>query len=163
MDRTKIIEVLDVIQDQISKHDNAYLRVQTEQFVPKYETSGSAGLDLAANNGEPIKIKPGEVVKIPTGVRVHIPQGYFGAIYPRSSTGVKKQLMLANTVGIIDSDYRGEILLFFTNVGNNTKTINKGDRLAQMIIQPYYQAPIRIVDSLEETERGEGGFGSTGE
>ena len=100
--------------------------------------------------------------KINTGLRVQIPQGFFGAVYPRSSTGVKMQLMLANTVGVIDSDYRGEIMIFMYNYGNDPQVIKNGDRIAQLVIQPYERCELVQVESLDETDRGESGFGSTG-
>lgn len=138
------------------------LKMVTEKFKPTYATEGSAGFDLYCNNDEPITVGPNEVVKVPTGIKVAIPEGYFGAIYPRSSTGIKHRITLANTTGIIDSDYRGPIQIFFVNNSDKTHTINNGDRLAQMIIQPYVKVDIELVDSLDETERGEGGIGSTG-
>ncbi|MFL8968940.1 dUTP diphosphatase [Helcococcus kunzii] len=138
------------------------LKMVTEKFTPTYATEGSAGFDLYCNNEEPIVVKPNEVVKIPTGIKVSIPEGYFGAVYPRSSAGIKHRITLANTVGIIDSDYRGDIQIFFVNESDKEYTINNGDRLAQMIIQPYVRSEIEIVDSLDETKRGEGGIGSTG-
>ena len=107
-------------------------------------------------------IRPGETKKIHTGIKVAIPEGYFGGVYPRSSTGVKRNLMLANTIGVIDSDYRGEIMMFIYNYGSSDQIIKNGDRLAQLIIQPYQRFDIELVDELDETDRGEGGFGSTG-
>ena len=138
------------------------LKVQTENTLPAYGTEHSAGLDLYCSNIEDIVIKPNEVKSVPTGLKVEIPQGYFAAIYPRSSTGVKRHLMLANTVGIIDSDYRGEIKVFFYNYGKEEQVIKNNDRLAQMIIHPYEKVQIEKVDILSESDRGEGGFGSTG-
>lgn len=138
------------------------MQIVTENFVPKYATDGSAGFDLYCNNEEPIIAKKNELVEIPTGMRVAIPVGYFAAIYPRSSAGIKHRIKLANTVGVIDSDYRGEIKLFFVNESDKEVVINKGDRLAQMIIQPYVKVDLEVVDSLDETDRGEGGIGSTG-
>lgn len=134
----------------------------TENFTPKYATTGSAGFDLFCNNKEDIIAKPNEVVKIPTGIKMSIPEGYFGAIYPRSSAGIKSRISLANSTGIIDSDYRGEIILFLVNNGDKELVISNGDRLVQMVIQPFVQVDIELVDSLDETERGEGGIGSTG-
>ena len=113
------------------------LKIVTENKVPAYQTSESAGIDLYCSNEKDIEIKPKETVKINTGLKVQIPKGYFGAVYPRSSTGVKKHLMLANTIGVIDSDYRGEIMIYFYNYGENTQVIKNGDRLAQLVIQPY--------------------------
>lgn len=138
------------------------LKIVSENFTPSYGTDQSAGIDLPCSNEEDIIIKPKETVKVHTGIRVAIPDGYFGGVYPRSSTGVKRNLMLANTIGVIDSDYRGEIMMFFYNFGDSEQVIKKGDRLAQLIIQPYQRFDIKIVDELDETDRGEAGFGSTG-
>ena len=138
------------------------LQMVTEEFVPKYATNGSAGFDLFCNNDEDIIAKPNEVVKVPTGIKISIPEGYFGAVYPRSSAGIKHRISLANTTGIIDSDYRGEVKLFLVNNSDKDYVISKGDRLAQLVIQPFVQVDIEIVDSLDNTERGEGGIGSTG-
>ena len=131
-------------------------------LLPAYQTKGAAGLDLYCKTDNRIVIEPKKTVKVDTGVKVQIPEGYFGAIYPRSSTGVKKKIMLANTVGIIDSDYRGEIMIYLYNYGEEEQTIENGDRIAQLVIQPYEQFEIEAVDSLDNTDRGEGGFGSTG-
>lgn len=138
------------------------LKMVSKDFKPEYHTNGAAGFDLCCNNEEPIVARPNEVVKVPTGIRVAIPEGYFGAIYPRSSAGIKSRISLANTVGIIDSDYRGEIIVFLVNNSDKELLIEKGDRLVQMIIQPYAKVDIKIVDKLDETARGEGGIGSTG-
>lgn len=138
------------------------LKIQTDSTIPAYGTEHSAGLDLYCSNKEDIIIKPNEVKSIPTGLKVEIPEGYFGAIYPRSSTGVKRNLMLANTVGVIDSDYRGEIKVFFYNYGKEEQVIKNNDRLAQMIIQAYEKVEVKKVEDLSKSDRGEGGFGSTG-
>lgn len=138
------------------------LKIKTDGKIPSYATDHSAGIDLYCKSDGDIIIKAKETVKIHTGVHVEIPEGYFGAVYPRSSTGVKKHLMLANTVGIIDSDYRGELMIFFYNYGEKDQTIENGDRLAQLVIQPYMKCEIKKVDELADSERGEGGFGSTG-
>lgn len=141
---------------------NKKLKIVTENQIPSYATSQAAGIDLHCSNENEVEIKPKETVKINTGLKVQIPEGYFGAVYPRSSTGVKRKLMLANTIGVIDSDYRGEIMIFFYNYGDQTQIIKHGDRLAQLVIQPYQQFEIEVVDKLDESDRGEGGFGSTG-
>lgn len=141
---------------------NKKLKIMTDGQMPSYQTSGSCGIDLYCSNDEDIIIEPGEMKKINTGLKLEIPQGFFGAVYPRSSTGVKKHLMLANTVGVIDSDYRGEIMIFMYNYGKGPQSIKKGDRIAQLVIQPYEKCELIKVDNLEETDRGEGGFGSTG-
>lgn len=138
------------------------LKIKTNNILPEYKTFYSAGMDIYSSNEEEIIIKPGEVGKVPTDLKIEIPEGFFVAIYPRSSTGVKRQLMLANSTGIIDSDYRGEIKLFFYNFGKNKQVIKKNERLAQMVVQPYEKVEIQKVDDLCESERGEGGFGSTG-
>lgn len=138
------------------------LKIKTNGRTPAYATEYAAGIDLYCRTDEKIIIKPKETAKIRTGLHVEIPEGYFGAVYPRSSTGVKKHLMLANTVGIIDSDYRGEIMVFFYNYGEEDQIIEDGDRLVQLVIQPYLRCEIKKVDELAESKRGDGGFGSTG-
>ena len=131
-------------------------------LLPAYQTKGAAGLDLYCKTDNRIVIEPKKTVKVDTGVKVQIPEGYFGAIYPRSSTGVKKKIMLSNTIGVNYSDYRGEIMIYLYNYGEESQTIENGDRIAQLVIQPYEQFEIEAVDSLDNTDRGEGGFGSTG-
>lgn len=138
------------------------LKIKTDNKLPEYKTKYSAGMDIYSSNDQDIIIKPGEVGKIDTDLKVEIPEGYFAAIYPRSSTGVKRQLMLANSTGIIDSDYRGEIKLFFYNFGNKEQVIKKNERLAQIIIQKYEKVEVKKVDELCQSDRGEGGIGSTG-
>ncbi|WP_073997748.1 dUTP diphosphatase [Anaerococcus urinomassiliensis] len=141
---------------------NKKFKIMTDGPMPSYQTSGSCGIDLYCSNDEDVIIEPGEMKKINTDLRLEIPEGFFGAVYPRSSTGVKKHLMLANTVGVIDSDYRGEIMIFMYNYGKSPQAIKKGDRIAQLVIQPYEKCELIKVDNLEETDRGDGGFGSTG-
>ncbi len=142
--------------------DKKVLKIISEGTCPQYATPGSAGFDLYCNNEETVIAKPHQVVKIPTGLKMQIPEGYFGAIYPRSSAGIKMRVKLANSTGIIDSDYRGEVILFLINEGEEDLEINKGDRLVQMIIQPYLRVEIQEVKELDQTHRGEGGIGSTG-
>ena len=137
------------------------LKLQTAGPLPRYETEGSAGLDLPCALHTSLVVQPGEMVQVPTGIRAQIPEGTFGLVVPRSSTGIKRRLMLANTLGVIDSDYRGEILVFLVNVGSEAVMIEPGDRLAQMILLPYIRAHV-IEGQVDETERGQGGFGSTG-
>lgn len=146
----------------MSLEKNYDLKVVTDNKLPQYGSEYAAGLDLYCSNDQDIEIRPKETKKIPTGLKIEIPEGHFAAIYPRSSTGTKRKLMLANTVGIIDSDYRGEIMLFFYNYGEESQIIKKNERLAQLIIQKYEKVNVIKVDSLSETYRGEGGFGSTG-
>ena len=138
------------------------LKIKTDNILPEYKTKESAGLDIYSSNEDDIVIKQGEVKKIPTDLKLEIPEGYFVAIYTRSSTGVKRNLMLANSTGIIDSDYRGEIKLFFYNFGNKDQVIKKNDRLAQMVVQKYEKVKIEKVDQISQSDRGEKGIGSTG-
>lgn len=136
--------------------------------IPTRATDGSAGYDLYADSNA--VIRPGETVMIDTGIALEIPEGYFGAIYPRSGLASKKCLRLANCVGVIDSDYRGPIGIPMHNdhvvdlsyEGLNDEWITKGDRIAQIIFQPYLKVDLIEADELSKTERGEGGFGSTG-
>lgn len=136
----------------------------TEKHNLKVGTKDSAGIDLPACLDEKTTVKAKEYVDINTKIHVEIPQGCFGMVVPRSSIGTKKHLALQNTVGIIDSDYRGSIKLKFFNYGNNGITIENGEYVAQMIIVPYTSVNLQKVDTLDElseTERGAGGFGST--
>jgi len=130
--------------------------------LPKYETSGSSGMDLAANLEKSVKIEPGKVSVIPTGISLSIPQNFEIQIRPRSGLAAKNQISVLNTPGTIDADYRGEIKVILINLGNRTFVVEKGARIAQMVICPVVKAELREVDSLETTKRGSGGFGSTG-
>lgn len=132
--------------------------------LPCYETAGAAGADLRASlgAGEKLKIKPGERVLIPTGLSFEIPLGYEVQIRPRSGLSFKTGLMVLNSPGTIDSDYRGEIKIILGNLGNKDEVIEHGDRIAQMVLAPVVQASFVQAQSLAETKRGEGGFGSTG-
>ena len=130
--------------------------------LPKYETSGSSGMDLAANLEKNVKIEPGKVSVIPTGISLSIPQNFEIQIRPRSGLAAKNQISVLNTPGTIDADYRGEIKVILINLGNRTFVVEKGARIAQMVLCPVVKAELREVDSLETTKRGSGGFGSTG-
>ena len=130
--------------------------------LPKYETEGSSGMDLSANINSKIKIKPGESLIIPTGISVSIPKNFEIQIRPRSGLAAKNQISVLNTPGTIDADYRGEIKVILINLGKNTFTIEKGARIAQMVLCPIEKAKIKEVENLEKTNRGSGGFGSTG-
>ena len=130
--------------------------------IPTYGTEFSAGADLYALLDAPITIKPNEVAMIKTGLSMEIPENYAGFIYPRSGMSVKRGLAPANKVGVIDSDYRGEIMVALLNHSNVPQTVEDGERTAQIIIAPYIHADFVIADELQETVRGEGGFGSTG-
>ena len=130
---------------------------------PFYATTGSAGMDLSACIDEPMVIKKGEIGFVPTGIAISLPSNeYVAYVYARSGLACKKGITLANGVGVIDSDYRGEIKCALLNLGNEDFTVNFGDRIAQLVIAPVCIAEINITDSLDETTRGVGGFGSTG-
>ena len=137
-------------------------RLSKEVSLPKYETKGSSGMDLAANLKTGIDLKPGETVIVPTGLAVSIPNGFEAQIRPRSGLAAKKKISVLNTPGTIDSDYRGEIKIILINLGKELFTIDKGLRVAQMIICPITKAELEEVDDLNNTDRGDGGFGSTG-
>ncbi|ATZ72987.1 dUTP diphosphatase [Idiomarina sp. X4] len=131
--------------------------------LPKYETSGSAGMDLRACLDEPLTIEPGETQLIGTGIAMYIGDpGYAATILPRSGLGHKHGLVLGNLVGLIDSDYQGELKVSCWNRSNKAYTIEPGDRIAQLVILPVIQASMNIVDEFEESDRGEGGFGHSG-
>lgn len=128
--------------------------------VPKYATEDSAGLDLVS--AETCTVQPGSNHLFKTGLAMAIPRGFFGAIYPRSGMAVKKGMRLSNCVGVVDPDYRGEVMVSLYNDSSENVEILEGDRIAQMIIQPYDKCEIIECDELSDTERGSGGFGSTG-
>ena len=135
-------------------------RLSKEVSLPKYETSGSSGMDLGSNIG--VNISPGKIAIIPTGLALSIPKGFEAQIRPRSGLAAKKKISVLNTPGTIDSDYRGEIKVILINLGEEIFKVEKGLRIAQMVFCPIVQAQFREVDDLNETERGKGGFGSTG-
>ena len=131
--------------------------------VPTRGSKGAAGYDLyACTDGEEIVIPPYETKKIHTGIAVAVPNNHFGAIFARSGIAVKKSLRPANAVGVIDEDYTGEIMVALHNDSGNYQTISDGERIAQLVIIPYRTESFEVVDNLDETERGVGGFGSTG-
>ena len=130
--------------------------------LPKYETDGSSGMDIAADVKDSIEIKPGKSEIIPTGLTVSIPKNFEIQIRPRSGLAAKNQISVLNTPGTIDADYRGELKVILINLGNNSFVVEKGLRIAQMVVSPVIKASLREVDTLEETKRGSGGFGSTG-
>ncbi|HSH34984.1 dUTP diphosphatase [Schnuerera sp.] len=135
---------------------------KSEFPLPNYKTEGSAGMDLYANLDEPILIKPMERALVPTGLYISIPNGYEAQIRARSGLALKHGISLANGIGTIDSDYRGEIGVILINLSKEEYVINKGDRIAQMVIVKYEKVEIVQVSSLNSTNRGEGGFGHTG-
>ena len=130
--------------------------------IPVYGTSMSAGCDLSACSPEPVLIPAGTSVLLHTGLSMEIPEGLVGLIFARSGLSCKKGLAPANKVGVIDSDYRGEICVVLHNHGDIDQVVTSGERIAQMVFVPYVTAMFDEVDSLSDTKRGEGGFGSTG-
>ena len=130
--------------------------------LPKYETSGSSGMDLSANVESNVSIAPGNTEIIPTGLALAVPKGFEIQIRPRSGLAAKKKITVLNTPGTIDADYRGEIKVILINLGTEAFKVEKGLRIAQMVICPMVQAKLEEVDDLNQTKRGKGGFGSTG-
>tara|TARA_B100000579_G_C22772898_1_gene824997 strand:+ start:38 stop:478 length:441 start_codon:yes stop_codon:yes gene_type:complete len=137
-------------------------RLSKQVSLPKYETSGSSGMDLGANIDGNLIIGPGKTVIIPTGLALSIPRGYEAQIRPRSGLAAKNKISVLNTPGTIDADYRGEIKVILINLGSEPFKIEKGLRIAQIVICPIVKAQLEEVDDLNKTERGDGGFGSTG-
>ncbi len=130
--------------------------------LPKYETSGSAGMDVRADLDEKIELSPLERRLVPTGLFIELPRGFEAQMRPRSGLSIKKGLTLVNSPGTVDSDYRGEIRIPLINLSQETQTVEPGERIAQMVISRYEQIQWAEVEILGETERGAGGFGSTG-
>lgn len=138
-------------------------RLGNEFPMPEYATPGSAGLDLRACLDKPLCLQPGEAELIPTGMAIHLSDpGYAAMILPRSGLGHKNGIVLGNLVGLIDSDYQGPLMVSCWNRGNDHFTISPGDRIAQLIIVPVIQAQFEVVEEFTSTERGAGGFGSSG-
>ena len=131
-------------------------------LLPTYGTASAAGADLYAWLEQDITVAPGETVFIPTGIALEVPEGCAGLIYARSGLACKKDLAPANKVGVVDSDYRGEITAALHNHGNQSRTVCHGDRIAQLIITPVLQPVYEIAGELSDSARGSGGFGSTG-
>ena len=142
--------------------DIKYKFVRDGAMTPIYGSHGAAGADLFACVDKRIAIWPGDTVAIPTGIAVEIPEGYVGLIYARSGLAPKNDLAPANKVGVIDSDYRGEVIVMLHNHGSKTQFIDTGNRIAQFVITPFIQANYSLVSELSDSERGFGGFGSTG-
>jgi dUTP pyrophosphatase len=129
--------------------------------LPRYETAGSAGMDLRAD--EPFALAPGERRLVPTGVAVEIPHGHEGQVRPRSGLAVRHGVALVNAPGTVDSDYRGEVKVLLVNLGQEPVAFARGDRIAQLVIAPFARAELELVEDLAESGRGAGGFGSTGQ
>ncbi|MBO5948554.1 dUTP diphosphatase [bacterium] len=130
--------------------------------IPQYQTVGSSGMDLCAFIEEDIILKPMERKLIPTGLKMEIPIGYEAQVRPRSGLSIKNGITLINCIGTVDADYRGELKVPLVNLGQEDYTIKNGDRIAQMVIMPIIQPQIEVVTELSQTQRQEGGFGSTG-
>jgi dUTP pyrophosphatase len=137
-------------------------KLSNEVLTPKYETPGSSGMDIAAYINEDVIINSGDKALIPTGFSLSIPQGYEVQIRPRSGLAIKKGITILNTPGTIDSDYRGEVKVVLINLSKDKFTVQNGERIAQMVVCPIIQVSIEEVKELSETNRGIGGFGSTG-
>jgi dUTP pyrophosphatase len=147
----------------MKKLDVKILDARMKEFLPAYATAGSAGLDLRACLDAPIAIAPGSTHMIPTGLAIHVGDpGYAAVLLPRSGLGHKHGIVLGNLVGLIDSDYQGELKISVWNRGQQEFLLQPMERLAQMVIVPVLQVELNIVEDFESSERGSGGFGSTG-
>ena len=135
---------------------------KSKHSIPSYETSASAGMDLRAELDEPVVLNPLERALVPTGLYIELPEGYEAQIRSRSGLAIKKGITLLNSPGTIDADYRGEIRIIMANISNENFVVNDGERIAQMVITKHEHAEWIEVDELNNTERGAGGFGSTG-
>ena len=143
-------------------YDVKIKKLRENAIIPTYGSAFAAGADLYAAIDEAVTIEPGETKLIPTGLAFEIPEGYAGFVHARSGLATKRGLAPANKVGVIDSDYRGEVMVALHNHGNQAQTVEAGERIAQMVIAPYITANFILSDELEDTVRGAGGFGSTG-
>ena len=138
-------------------------RIGADIQFPHYATEGAAGMDLPACLTAPLSVSPGERVTVPTGIAIDIPDRHIvGLVFPRSGLAAKFGVSLANAVGVIDSDYKGEILAAITNQSDQAYIINPGERIAQLLFLPVYHAVLEQVEELSNSDRGSGGFGSTG-
>ncbi len=147
----------------MKKLDVKILDARMRDQLPHYATGGSAGLDLRACTEAPMTIEPGQTHLIPTGIAIHIGDpGYAAMILPRSGLGHKSGIVLGNLVGLIDSDYQGQLMVSIWNRGQQTFTLNPMERIAQLVIVPVLQVEFNVVEDFAESDRGAGGFGSTG-
>ena len=137
-------------------------RLRPDAVIPTYGSEDAAGADLYACLDAPLTIEPGQTILVHTGIALEVPVGYAGLIYARSGLASKRGLAPANKVGVVDCDYRGEIMVALHNHSSEAQTILPNERIAQMVIAPYITADFNLVDELSSTERGQGGFGSTG-
>jgi len=138
------------------------IKLRENAVIPSYESLGAAGCDLSAAIDSSVMIAPHQTVKIPTGLAMELPEGTFGAIYARSGIATKEGLAPANKVGVADCDYRGEIMVALHNHSDEYRIVEPGQRIAQLIIQPYVRVNYNEAECLSTTDRGAGGFGSTG-
>lgn len=137
-------------------------RLDPRAKLPAYGSADAAGADLYALTDGPVTIAPGQTELIHTGLALAIPRGYVGLVYARSGLATRQGLAPANKVGVIDADYRGELMVSLYNHSGETRTVECGDRIAQLVIAPYLTARFQEAEELDDTERGKGGFGSTG-
>ena len=137
-------------------------KLRENAVIPTYGSADAAGADLYACLEDAVTIESGKTVFIPTGLAMEVPKGYAGLIYARSSMGTKRGLAPANKVGVVDSDYRGEVMVALHNHGSQPQTVAGGERIAQLLITPVLAPAFEVCDDLTDTVRGEGGFGSTG-
>jgi len=137
-------------------------RLSPLAVLPQYQTSGAAGMDLYALPEKPLTLAPGASALIPTGLALEVPEGYGAFLFARSGLAVKHGITLSNGVGVVDADYRGEVKVGLVNLSSEPYEIKPGERIAQLVLLPAPQASVIEVESLGETERGAGGFGSTG-
>lgn len=139
-----------------------FKKINPKASIPTYGSSYAAGCDLSACIDQAISIPPHTTIKVPTGLAIELPENTVGLIYARSGMATKRHLAPANKVGVIDADYRGEIIVALHNHSEEAQTIEVGERIAQLVVAPFYHVEFEEVDELSETVRGEGGFGSTG-
>lgn len=139
-----------------------FIRLSPEAKIPVYSSPEAAGADLCALSETPLVIKPGETAMVHTGIAIEVPQGYAALIFARSGLASKRGLAPANKVGVVDSDYRGEVMVALHNHSGLEQTVEQGERVAQLVIVPYLRAEFTETEALSQTQRGEGGFGSTG-
>ena len=131
-------------------------------MAPVYASAQAAGADLKANLDAPVPLEPGQRLLVPTGIRIALPEGWEGQVRPRSGLALKQGLTMLNSPGTIDADYRGEVKVIMINLSQETVIIEPGQRIAQLVVSPTWQAVFHWVNELSESERGSGGFGSTG-
>ena len=157
-----LLKKKDIIKLKIKNNMEVKIVNKSRHRLPEYQTALSAGMDLKANTSEPIVLNPMQRELIPTGIYIQLPEGYEAQIRPRSGLAAKYGITVVNTPGTIDADYIGEIKVILVNLSNEKFVINPGERIAQMVISKYEKIEWNEVSELEKTDRGEGGFGSTG-